>query len=234
MGNYRIHTDALSVLGSTHFVCEDYVVHGGETHPYVILADGCSSSKDTDIGARILVKVAERCFGKLAQDGMHIFDDEGFVFNQMFSVIITEANTIARVMGLDSSCLDATLIIAMVMDNAIRVLMLGDGFVGSVMTDGVNGVQVYRQSYSMNAPYYLSYQLDYNKREAYKRIEQVLRCEKIKLGSGLIVDDTCYSPSDYLYHNYYFPLDSTKIVAVTTDGLESFQYGSEKAPYQER
>src|ERR1043166_7427722 len=69
----QVNADSVFRIGSTHAVCQDYAVAGDCTAaisradgacaprgPYAILSDGCSSSPDTDTGARLLVKAAER------------------------------------------------------------------------------------------------------------------------------------------------------------------------------
>src|SRR5215208_7219869 len=56
-------------IGATHAVCQDYVIarsrapHGG---PYVVMSDGCSSSPDTDVGARLLVKAIDQMLVRTA------------------------------------------------------------------------------------------------------------------------------------------------------------------------
>lgn len=66
-----MNSDSAFLIGATHDVCQDYAVAGSRTaaqrsgggsfaEPYVILSDGCSSSPDTDIGARLLARAAER------------------------------------------------------------------------------------------------------------------------------------------------------------------------------
>src|SRR5215203_2249321 len=62
-----MNTDCFFNIGATHSVCQDYVV----ASPYLILSDGCSSSPDTDIGARLLVKAAERVCGKYEIEEVH-------------------------------------------------------------------------------------------------------------------------------------------------------------------
>src|SRR6185295_18680312 len=55
-----MNTDAAINIGSTHSVCQDYAI---ARNGYVVLADGCSSSPDTDIGARLLVKALDQRLG---------------------------------------------------------------------------------------------------------------------------------------------------------------------------
>ena len=63
-----MNADSVFNIGATHAVCQDYVIaRSGETTfgspnagPYIILSDGCSSSPDTDMGARLLVKAMDQ------------------------------------------------------------------------------------------------------------------------------------------------------------------------------
>ena len=55
-----IHIDHLLKKGKTHKICEDYIISGYNPAPYIILSDGCSSSKNTDVGARVLCHVAKQ------------------------------------------------------------------------------------------------------------------------------------------------------------------------------
>src|ERR1043166_8156900 len=52
-----MNADATINIGSTHAICQDYAIARGR---YVVLSDGCSSSPDTDIGARLLVKALDQ------------------------------------------------------------------------------------------------------------------------------------------------------------------------------
>jgi hypothetical protein len=38
-----------------HRFCQDYVCQGWDPIPHLILADGCSATPDSDLGARLLV-----------------------------------------------------------------------------------------------------------------------------------------------------------------------------------
>lgn len=55
-----MNSDSLFVIGSDHDICQDYVAHHNNgVKSYIVLADGCSGSKDSDVGARVLVKSHE-------------------------------------------------------------------------------------------------------------------------------------------------------------------------------
>ena len=52
-----IRTDTFIEIGSQHKVCEDYIIAKDN---YIILADGCSRSENSDMGARILCYMAQQ------------------------------------------------------------------------------------------------------------------------------------------------------------------------------
>ena len=70
-----MNADSAVNIGSTHSLCQDYVIaRNPDRAPYVVLSDGCSSSNDTDIGARLLVRAMDqRLVANAATDmeGMH-------------------------------------------------------------------------------------------------------------------------------------------------------------------
>ncbi len=51
-----MNTDCFYSIGHSHKVCEDYALSGtiGDTLAYAVVCDGCSSSKQVDVGARLL------------------------------------------------------------------------------------------------------------------------------------------------------------------------------------
>ena len=114
-----IQTDTFLKIGKTHQVCEDYIITGDSPVKYNILSDGCSSSKDTEMGARILCHLAKQFL-------LYRKDDYRFPaldYDEMGSWIIHNAELAARQLGLKKSCLDATLIIAYEYDGKYHIYM---------------------------------------------------------------------------------------------------------------
>lgn len=128
------------MIGATHSVCQDYVV---AKNSYVILSDGCSTSPDSDIGSRLLVKAAERQIKT----------------NSNPETLPEEAARLAlawaEAMNLPAQSVDATLLSAFIKGDEIVVSCSGDGVIVTETTDGRR--DVYDISYPSGYPLYPSY-----------------------------------------------------------------------------
>lgn len=145
-----MNIDAFSSTGELHRgnFCQDYFRFGITPKPYIIVSDGCSSSPDTDIGARILVSCAEKLLGTMS--------NPDFITDGIMYAAIMDAKEIIKTLGLNEACLDATLLVALFNPNAKRLAfsMTGDGF---VFWKNANKVpSIIKVEYTENAPYYPS------------------------------------------------------------------------------
>lgn len=192
--------DVHFAIGKTHDVCQDYGLadDSGET-AYAIVCDGCSASKDTDIGARLLARAA-----------LHIDP----LFPEWF---LSRADTFRVALGLPLETLDATLLQVRATDLGDAVVTVwGDGVVVARRRDGT-GYDHWVLSFNNNAPEYLSYRLDPDRFAAYK-----------KAGCGVLSIDSSI-PGSILGHpkgvHFYgvFHRDEYDVVLVMSDGAESFQ-----------
>src|SRR5215204_1596043 len=147
-----MNADVAFQIGSSHAVCQDYGRAGGPARsegceaggrPYVILSDGCSSSTDADVGARLLVRAAERLLsgtgappaGRLAETHR---EAAGLALSW------------AGLLGLRPEAVDATLLTAHLVGDELIVGCSGDGVVCLQTGDG--GLDVYAVSYSSGYP----------------------------------------------------------------------------------
>ncbi|MBM3457554.1 MAG: protein phosphatase 2C domain-containing protein, partial [Armatimonadetes bacterium] len=108
-----MHADAAFRMGCTHSVCQDYAVALRATAaggPAILLADGCSSSPDTDVGARLLARATARVLESVATLAPRTLPEA-----QRSGV--ERAHRAAADLGLPAGALDATLL----------VLAAGDG-----------------------------------------------------------------------------------------------------------
>ncbi len=130
--------------------CQDYAYNGYKPNgqAFVVVADGCSSSFYTDIGARILTHLAS----KRIQEQKNI--DVSFLDESCFAL----QNLGLHIDSLDlSSPLDCTLLLAEEKEQTLDFLFLGDGSLCIKKSD--QSYDWYHIEYSSNAPYFLSYQL---------------------------------------------------------------------------
>ena len=155
-----MNADSAFQIGSSHAVCQDYAlagtclpsersqVPGAHGRPYVILSDGCSSSPDTDIGARLMVKAAERTLrgwaGPAACDLAEIHEEAARL-----------ALTWAELLGLRPQAVDATLLTAHLDGEELAIGCSGDGVV--CLRTWAGALDVYSISYPSGYPLYPSY-----------------------------------------------------------------------------
>jgi hypothetical protein len=144
----NMNADSIFNIGATHSVCEDYAIARNpiDANPYVILSDGCSTSPDTDIGARLLVRAAE----KIIKRGVA---EEPGIMHQHASQL---ASRWARLLKLPAQAIDATLLTAYINNNdEVVVSCSGDGL---IVVESIDGrVDAYSFSYPSGYPFYLAY-----------------------------------------------------------------------------
>lgn len=150
-----MHSDAFFTIGKTHKVCEDYARAGeipsrgdGPDRTYAVVCDGCSSSADTDIGARLLA------LGAIS--GIDVFGDK---FKDRTEWAVWQARDQFRISSgpLAQTCLDSTLLAAYRRDDGkVDVVITGDGVVAAKRRDG--SIEVWEIDFQ-GAPAYLSYVL---------------------------------------------------------------------------
>jgi len=196
-----ITVDHYIKTGSSHNICEDYIISGLAPVPHVILADGCSASDQTEMGSRILVYLA-RQFLKYRNDCLAKID-----YFEMGSWVIQNAENVVRWLGLGRTCLDATLIVSYLLDNRIFVHMYGDGFI--IHKRPGEDIRILNVSFSGNAPYYLSYRIDPGRASLYqeKRYHMNLNQQPCPYDAPVSLN---------------FPIEADATLMVASDGIDSF------------
>jgi hypothetical protein len=208
-----MHADAFFCIGRTHTVCQDYALCGDTPNgfPYAVVSDGCSSSPDTDFGARILAKVAARrlCTGEPLTD----------------EFLIAEAAGVARQCLLPDTALDATLMYAHSMiGRAVQVVVYGDGAVITKNNQGI--IEVYGIEYAHGAPGYLTYHLDSRRKKVYlEETEEGLKSlTRVRMGRNERSDQAIMptSESGLRPTSFFFPPEEYEYVLIASDGIMSF------------
>ncbi len=165
-----MNKDTYLKIGDQHKICEDYIISGVTRQgdpplEYIILSDGCSKSDRTEMGARILCYMAQQFIR---------FNFHKYPFTPDYKTmglwVIHNAEMMARNLGLNRDCLDATLMVSWIDWTHApvpfsNIYIYGDGYVVSKSDNGIQLMQIdYRPD---NAPYYLSYELDPARKAAY-------------------------------------------------------------------
>lgn len=212
----NVNSDTFIEIGSQHKVCEDYILSGDN---YIILADGCSSSKNSEMGARILCYMAQQF---LKYHNLVDKDEENFAAS-MGIWVIHNAEMTARHMGLKKNCLDATLVIAYKVSHLIYVIMYGDGYVVTQNTSGHLSVRWIE--YTKNMPFYLRYLIDQDDLLTY-HAEKIVKKHFHQLHSptGSISGEDPFG-EELAYDKpgiFVFDTNLHKTISIFSDGLGSF------------
>lgn len=209
-----MNIDKFIKMGHSHTLFEDAVITRSQTQygatPYLIVCDGCSDSENTHIGSHLLARSAQ----------VELESNDGLLENSKESIIF-RARSMADVMGLDYSALDATLLIAYIQDDMLKIEMHGDGCL-YYKADEVE--HTYKIQYFENMPYYLSYLLHNGRNKAYHlAVENALE-------KGDDLKRLMHWKNDVPYHedsNVFtpvkieLPLEGLDYVILSTDGVES-------------
>jgi hypothetical protein len=209
-----MNADSSFVIGASHQVCQDYAVsrNASGTSPYAILADGCSTSPDTDIGSRLLVKAVEQMLSSNT-------DLEPAALHQNAA---GHALSWARLLDLRAQSVDATLLTAYMSGDEVLVSCSGDGVVVAESNQGC--LDVYAVSYPSGYPFYPTYLHQPERLEALLSTDRAIRelkhyrspsiTEMLQLASAT----SCDSPTQVLK----FKTSDYKYIAILSDGIHSF------------
>jgi len=211
-----IQTDTFLRIGKTHQECEDYIISGDYPCKYVILSDGCSSSNQTEMGARILCHLAKQYL-------MYRKDDYRFPnlnYKEMGLWIIHNAEFAARQLGLLRNCLDATLIVAYEWEDIVHIYMYGDGAVIVQKNDTISIMEI---DYTKNAPFYLSYKINPEAMDLFHDLKQDLT---ITTSFNLASKHSHSYAYDY-ETKYEYHLGNFSRILICSDGISSFKKQSE-------
>lgn len=211
-----MHADCAYTIGSAHRVCQDYararITASGE--PYAIVSDGCSGSPDTDIGARLLTVAAERVLNV----GLGV--TAPLLTGMVSWPAVPPQETSRRSVDLDRPhALDATLLVA-TLDDAHHpyAAIWGDGAAAYRAASGeLRGVRLLAPA---GAPLYVAYNWSTRRYASYREAagEAPRRVVGLGINRGVGLDVSAVIPAP----PYILPAPGAKVMAVFSDGVESF------------
>jgi hypothetical protein len=210
--------DTFFTIGKSHKVCEDYAIcqyDADGLDQMIAISDGCSSSKDTDFGSRILLKSLVN----------HIAPHTPLLARGLWS----NAKNIVQQLHMPTQCLDATINFAFTGEQAgvkgIEVITIGDGFIVAQQNDG--GFEIVEIEFDRNAPYYLSYEFNSDRKQEFMKLGQQKIVTVKEYDVNCVLKDSYISDTDDnkiidRFSKFWFPLEVYKSVSVFSDGLKTF------------
>lgn len=215
----QLHSDHHHTIGLTHKVCQDYVVSGETPTPFIVLSDGCSSSPNSEIGAKILTLTTQQILKNANQWPLDYANFGEQLINTAFNV--------TNKLQLPDDVLDATVILAFLQEDNIMVYVYGDGCL--LFKDHDGNVGTIEVIFTHNAPFYLTYWL--NK-------ERLLEYKKHGAKPLLLIDSVNGQSEPKPFHTpliFCLPLNKFKIMGIASDGASHFVNisQSEKIPLYE-
>lgn len=220
----KIKNDSYFEIGKTHTICEDYAISGNINGiSYGIVVDGCSSSNEVDIGARILAKVVQKNISTLDEK---IFNENllNCLYDNIRNNIIDGIKHYIDELNLCDSAFDCTLLLMLSNQEKCIVLAYGDG---NIIIRNKNFIKVINISYSSNAPYYISYFLNPKRLVGYCKEFETSKIIINKEYENFIdneKENTTFSKSFDIPLIFTFPNDNIDTISILSDGLETFMY----------
>lgn len=186
--------------------------------PYIILSDGCSSSKGTDMGARLLCHLAKQYIQfRTKLPNTDTFHPD---HHEMGMWIIHNAELAAKQLGLSNTALDATLIVAYEEHdkNSITVHFYGDG---SVIHFSKKEMCFGEIEYTKNAPYYLSYSIDPHRDDLFHKMAQDKIVKSYISGQTPLQTEDRFAYDSPSVYNYKLDEEFNGLI-IASDGITSF------------
>lgn len=161
--NTNLNSDAFFIRGP-HHPCQDYAIAArldldDRQLACAVLADGCSSSPHSDVGARILSFAMLKAF-RTRSFWKNEAHSCSFDAAELQTTVVAAADEARRTIGIPLQCLDATLMGLACDGERLCVVAWGDGVI--CLPDGVVELEC-----TSGAPFYLSYLLNDERRSQY-------------------------------------------------------------------
>jgi hypothetical protein len=229
-----MNTDSYYEIGESHLVCQDYALSGhiNNTIAFAIVSDGCSSSVEVDVGARILSHVAKYYLHMCYESKTEIDPNNIGECNKQFrNFVSTPSISISQLMKLQTGALDATLIMAVCDGKVLNISMYGDG--GFIIRYRDGRITYRFVEFESGAPYYISYTMNANRRAGYIETFQnpvnfgcmhLDICNTISNISQKIevidIPENIYDKSDFIIDLSDNAIESVSLVS---DGIRSYR-----------
>jgi hypothetical protein len=205
-----MHADAYFAASPVHLVGQDYALASaaGERVAWALVADGCSGSPDTDIGARLVARAARASLrlGHLPRPRL----------------IAARASRVARALALPPECLDSTCLYVLSEGDDVVAGALGDGIVARWDRDGRLELRVVE--YPAGMPAYPGYAIDEARGAAWRSAGGDAWVVRVRKGDD---DWRVEAEGEGTPPPWRFAASDCGLVLVATDGACAFTRGDE-------
>lgn len=209
-----MNSDSIFMIGKSHKVCQDYSTHDLINDlQFVLLSDGCSSSPNTDYGSRLLTLRAKSIIKKYNGNNIPYI---------MYDKLEDDLKTFQPITELPIETFDATLLSIVAHENGyFKTSCFGDGVIAFLRYDGTIDVAIIE--YPSGAPFYLSYNLQSDRKILYGEkfgFNRIIKTYKIDDVGCTLKETIIRKDCDPWF--WSGDVSSTKAVVVFSDGVLSF------------
>ena len=207
-----MNSDNACLIGAAHSICQDYSTSTNDGDgSYVIVSDGCSTSENTDIGARLLSRAAKQLMS--SRDNVDV--------NTMHVEAARTALRWATEMGLPPQSVDATLLTAQVHDGGLIIAASGDGDI--VLESHLGTIELYSISFADGFPLYPSYEHQSDRLNAWQtNATQLKEVRHFRSQEGGPFELVSVMTSSNMTETISVDPSYYKHVVLFSDGLHSF------------
>jgi hypothetical protein len=222
------NSDYIYTIGNSHKTCDDFAYSYTDNGINLsIVSDGCSSSRNSDIGARLICsKILDSLcsWNNLMKQG-----NVNEIIENCFEIIFNKYHKIYGDYFLDCT------IITSITDNLHTVVyLIGDG---CILCKYNNGTETYfNTEFENNAPAYMSYVLNTERQNAYldfsRYYEETLITRSInKIDISTETKTENKTMDGIPVRSYSFSHNEVKYLMLFTDGINSFTDKSKDLSY---
>ncbi len=228
------NADSHFVIGKLHIKqnspCQDHALFGEvEDTLFMVVSDGCSSGRHTDIGARIIT-----CATIMAiKECLAVTKDLAELPALICQELISHAGKIAKEMGLDNQDLLATCVYAVVTPSGGFIHILGDGH--AILKFKQGDLFLVNTEWQNNTPYYPadnrknSFIADHSKIENGEKslvIGTVSFSEEVEVENEIFFDIQ-QAVKGYVVSLSVEDIESLEVVVIASDGIGRFKKDGE-------
>ncbi len=209
----EIHIDGFTHKGKQHLHNEDYFCYGGDNYEefYMSLCDGCSSAKNSDMGARILSHFSLYSTYLIKNEGYETYIDE----------LMNKSMEVTKLMDLPSESLFATLLLAYSDEGKVNIIIFGDGSIIFKLKESSTICIITIKMVGGEYPYYPLYYVDEGKRKKWGAVNGLSKEVHIQtLGPKL--NTITYNVSKEEPFAQEFDEDKLEFLLLASDGINSF------------